>query len=559
VATSQDVLLPDIGDFTDVAIIEILVAPGDRVEPEQSLLTLESDKATMEIPAPAAGLVKELKVSVGDKVSQGDPLLTLETETGAGEDAPPAEAPTPEPPPPAPEQDASAEPAAARPGGPESVEVRLPDIGDFSDVPVLEVLVSPGDQVSVDQSLITLESDKATMEIPSTHAGEVTSVAVKLGDKLNQGDLVLTLSAQVKGVESQAGIPEPTAEEAESAQAPSATPKEEASGPKPGEAERRQAPIMPRPEDAAATAKGRKPHASPAVRRFARELGVDLSLVKGTGPKGRILKDDVQGYVKQTLSQGADMAAGAGLPFELPAAPQIDYSRYGEVELAELSRIKKISGRHLHRSWISVPHVTQLDEADITELEAFRRSQKEAAASEGVKLTFLPILMKAVAKSLHMMPNLKASLTGDGERLVLKHFTHLGVAVDTPNGLVVPVIRDVDKKGIYDLARELATVSAAARDGKLLPGDMQGGCFTISSLGGIGGTAFTPIINAPEVAILGISRSEMKPVWNGSGFDPRLMLPMSLSYDHRVVDGAEAVRFTSLLRELLGDIRRLLL
>jgi pyruvate dehydrogenase E2 component (dihydrolipoamide acetyltransferase) len=555
-------LLPDIGDFADVEIIEILVAPGDRVEPEQSLLTLESDKATMEIPAPAGGLVKDIKVGVGDKVSEGNPLLTLEVSDNA--DAEPTEEPAPEPAAADPEDPARTakpeQPAiAANSIAPEPVEVRLPDIGDFSDVPVIEVLVSVGDQVSVGQSLVTLESDKATMEIPSTHAGEVTSVAVKVGDKLNQGDLVLALLAADQPAEPLAGVPEPAAEEIETAQAPAATTKPDAAGRMPGEAERRQVPVMPRPEDMAAIARGRKPHASPAVRRFARELGVDLGLVKGSGAKGRILKDDVQGYIKQTLAQSAAEPASAGLPFQLPAAPQIDHSRYGEVELVELSRIKKISGRHLHRSWISVPHVTQFDEADITELEAFRKSQKDAAANEGVKLSFLPILLKAVAKALDSMPNLKASITGDGERLVLKHSTHIGVAVDTPIGLLVPVIRDVDQKGVYALARELADISAKARDGKLLPGDMQGGCFTVSSLGGIGGTAFTPIVNAPEVAILGVSRSEMKPVWNGAEFAPRLMLPLSLSYDHRVVDGAEGARFTRLLRELLGVIRRLLL
>jgi pyruvate dehydrogenase E2 component (dihydrolipoamide acetyltransferase) len=440
-----------------------------------------------------------------------------------------------------------------------SQDVLLPDIGDFSSVEIIEILVAPGDKVEPEQSLLTLESDKATMEIPAPYAGEITSVAVKVGDKLSQGDLVLTMLAESSPEERSSEFPEPSAEEAEKVQAPASIPKSDVEGRAAGDAERRQAPVMPRPEDAAATARGRKPHASPAVRRFARELGVDLALVKGSGPKGRILKNDVQGYIKRALAQGAAESAGGGLPFQLPAAPEIDYSRFGDVEVAELSRIKKISGRHLHRCWLSVPHITQFDEADITELEAFRKSQKEAAASEGVKLTFLPILLKAVAKALDRMPNLKASLTGDGERLLLKHFTHIGVAVDTPNGLLVPVVRDVDKKGIYDLARELLEVSAKARDGKLLPGDMQGGCFSISSLGGIGGTAFTPIVNAPEVAILGVSRSEMKPVWNNKEFSPRLMLPLSLSYDHRVVDGAEAARFTSLLRELLGDIRRLLL
>jgi len=564
VATTLEVLLPDIGDFSAVEIIEILVAPGDRVEPEQSLLTLESDKATMEIPAPAAGLIKEVKVSVGDKVSEGDLLLTLDSAANAGTDAAPTEEPVREPA--AAEQETTtaptkpAEPPVAESvRTPEQVEVRLPDIGDFSDIPVIEVLVNPGDQVSVDQSLVTLESDKATMEIPSTHAGEVTSVTVKVGDKLSQGDLVLTLSAQAHSADERPRADPPTTKEIDTAQPPAAKPQPASSDRMPGEAERRQVPVMPRPEDMAAIAKGRKAHASPAVRRFARELGVDLGLVKGSGAKGRILKDDVQGYIKQALAQGAAEAAGAALPFPLPAAPQIDYSRYGNVELVELSRIKKLSGRHLHRSWISVPHVTQFDEADITELDAFRKSQKEEAASEGVVLTFLPILLTAVAKALDSMPNLKASITGDGERLVLKHFTHIGVAVDTANGLLVPIIRDVDKKGVYDLARDLADASAKARDGKLLPGDMQGGCFTVSSLGGIGGTAFTPIVNSPETAILGVSRAAIKPVWDGRDFAPRLILPLSLSYDHRVVDGAEGVRFTSLLRELLGDIRRLLL
>ncbi len=315
-------------------------------------------------------------------------------------------------------------------------------------------------------------------------------------------------------------------------------------------------PVLTRPEDMAAM--GSKPHASPAVRRFARELGVNLALVKGSGPKNRVLKNDVQDFVKQTLARGAVEPSGT-LPFSLPAAPEIDFARFGEIELSDLPRIKRISGRHLHRSWLSVPHVTQFDEADITELEGFRKAQKESAAARGVKLTFLPFLLKATATALTQMPIIKASLSANGEQLVLKRYTHVGVAVDTPNGLLVPVVRDVDQKGVMDLARELAELSAKARDGKLLPGDMQGGCFSISSLGGIGGTAFTPIVNAPEVAILGVSRSEMRPVWNGKDFVPRLMLPLSLSYDHRVVDGADGARFTTLLASLLADIRRLLL
>lgn len=443
-------------------------------------------------------------------------------------------------------------------------DVLLPDIGDFSAVEVIEVLVQPGDQVSVDQSLVTLESDKASMEIPSPFAGEVTDVAVAVGDRLGQGDLVLTLTPQAQPAEAATEVagkvategPEATAAVEETAQ-PSPAPPPEATAPKPGEAERRQAPIPTRPEDLTATQ--HKPHASPGVRRFARELGVDLTLVPGSGPKQRILKTDIQGYVKQTLGRGAAKTTGTGLPFQLPAAPEIDYAKFGAVELVPLTNIQKVGGRHLHLSWLSAPQVTQHDAADITELEAFRKSQREAAAGEGVKLSILPILMKVVTKALDRFPNLKASLTGDGEHLVRKHYTHLGMAVDTPKGLVVPVIRDVDKKGIYALAREITEASAKAREGKLLPGDMQGGCFTISSLGGIGGTAFTPIVNAPETAILGISRSETQPVWNGGEFIPRRMLPLSLAYDHRVVDGAEAARFTGLLRELLGDIRNLLL
>jgi pyruvate dehydrogenase E2 component (dihydrolipoamide acetyltransferase) len=577
VASTENVLLPDIGDFTDVEIIEILVAPGDRIEPEQSLLTLESDKATMEIPSPIAGTVQEVKVAVGERIGKEALLMTVETDGVATEPAAPAQTPAAEPAPPTP----PAPPRAADPAGAaataapeppparaaaapaELIDVRLPDIGDFGEVPIVEVLVGVGDRVEPDQSILTLESDKATMEIPSPAAGEVESIAVKVGDTLNRGDLILRLRGSAVPMPADREL-DGSAEEAEQTQAPAAIPQPEAraeaaAAPLPGESERRKAPVLPRPADMQAIASGRTPHASPAVRRFARELGVDLSQVKGSGRKGRVVKDDVQAYVKQMLSAGAPQAAAAGLPFQLPAAPAVDFAKFGQVETQPLPRIKKISGAHLHRCWLSVPHVTQFDAADITELEAFRKEQKAAAEQAGVKLTFMPFLLKAVAGALAQMPTLKASLSADGEGLVMKHYTHLGVAVDTPNGLVVPVLRDVDKKGVFDLARELMAISAKARDGKLLPGDMQGGVFSISSLGGIGGTAFTPIVNAPEVAILGVSRSEMKPVWNGREFSPRLMLPLSLSYDHRVVDGAEAVRFTTLLASLLGDIRRLLL
>ncbi len=570
-ATLEDVLLPDVGDFADVEILEVLVAPGDRIEPEQSLLTLESDKASMDIPAPMAGVVREVKVAVGDRINQGTLLMTVETDGAAAKadgDPPPASPAEPAPaaapqPPEAPEPQAAlkALPESSAPAAERSIEMRLPDIGDFKDIPVIEVLVGVGDSVAEEQSVLTLESDKATMEIPTPEAGVVASIAVAAGDTLNQGDLILTLRAAA-GADTDHGIGAPSAEEAEQSPGPAASTKPEArqAGRAPGEVEQRRAPILPRPQDMAAIASGRTPHASPAVRRFARELGVDLARVKGSGRKDRIVKDDVQAYVKRTLSAGAAPAApSGGAPFQLPTAPQVDFSKFGPVQTQPLPRIRRISGSHLHRCWLSVPHVTQFDAADITELEAFRKAQKADAEKAGARLTFMPFLLKAIAGALTQMPTLKASLSPDGESLVMKDYTHIGVAVDTPNGLVVPVIRDVDKKGVFDLARELMAVSAKARDGKLLPGDMQGGVFSVSSLGGIGGTAFTPIVNAPEVAILGVSRAEMRPVWDGSAFQPRLMLPLSLSYDHRVVDGADGVRFTTLLASLLTDIRRLLL
>jgi len=452
-------------------------------------------------------------------------------------------------------------------------EILLPDIGDFSDVPVIEVLVGPGDRIEPEQSLLTLESDKATMEIPAPKGGVVRALRIEAGDRVNAGDALLSLETddETDGERATGGEEKPdegeAPAEAETAKADGETETASAEpatreGAAPAQQLRdpggRPAPVRPRPADMASIAQGRTPHASPAVRRFARELGVDLRRVKGSGRKGRIVKDDVQRFVQQALRQGGPGPA-SGAPWQMPAAPEVDFSRFGPTEQAPLSRIKRISGGHLHRSWLTVPHVTQFDEADITELEAFRRAEQERAATREIKLTFLPFLLKAVATGLNAQPNLKASLTPDGEGLILKHYTHVGVAVDTPDGLVVPVVRDVDKKGVLDLARELTELSGKARAGKLLPGDMQGGCFTISSLGGIGGTAFTPIVNAPEVAILGVSKAETRPVWDGQAFAPRRILPLSLSYDHRVVDGAEGVRFTRLLGELLGDIRRLLL
>lgn len=437
-------------------------------------------------------------------------------------------------------------------------DVLLPDIGDFSNVEVIEVLVSVGDQIAVNSSLLTLESDKATMEIPSPNAGVVKELLVKLGDRINVGQKILTLetSEQETAVEPTPAAPKPAVEEVESVQAPVPVPLEEPESisRQPGEKEPSPPPV---PMDAAHI-KHANAHASPTVRRFARELGVDLALVNGSGPKGRILKGDVQNFVKSSLQSG-QATKSTGRPFDMPAGPEVDYSQFGEIETQLLGRIKKLSGAHLHRCWLTIPHVTQFDEADITDLEAFRQAQKDSAEKQGVRLTLMPFLMKAVAAALREMPDFNAALSRDGENLVYRRYVHIGVAVDTPNGLLVPVLRDVDKKGIFEIAKGLMDISERARAGKLSPRDLQGGCFSISSLGGIGGTAFTPIINAPEVAILGVSRSAMKPHWNGSEFVPRLMLPLSLSYDHRVIDGAAGARFTSYLSRMLGDIRGLLL
>ncbi len=550
-----EVLLPDIGDFHDVEIIEIPVKPGDRVEVEDPLLTLESDKASIEIPSPQAGVVGELKVSLGDKVNQGDLLMMLDVAAAEpasqGDEAAPGEAEAVEPVESVPESaQVSVDGPAPAAGQPVVRDVLVPDIGDFKDVEIIEVLVQAGDPIEPEQSLLTLESDKASMEIPAPFGGVVKSIAVKLGDKLNEGDLIASVETAVPAPAAAPPVSASAAEEAVPAAAPAETVRPA------GEKEPLPRPVMVRPSD---TPRG-KAHASPGVRRFARELGVDLYHVPGSGPKGRATKEDVQAYVKRTLAEGApaaipDKAGG----FALPGMPAVDFSSFGEIEEQPLGRIKKLSGAHLHRAWLNVPHVTQFDEADITELEAFRKAQKEEAARAEVKLTFMPFLMKAVCRAMSTFPQFNSSLSADGEKLILKRYVHIGVAVDTPNGLVVPVIRDVDKKGIFELAQELGEMSAKARAGKLSPSEMQGGCISISSLGGIGGTQFAPIVNAPEVAIIGISRAEMQPKWNGEAFVPRLTMPFSLSYDHRVIDGVEGVRFTSHLRELLGDIRRLLL
>jgi len=528
----KDVLVPDIGDFKEVEVIEILVKPGDTITKEQSLVSLESDKATMEIPAPESGVVKELKVKVGDKVSEGSLLLKMEPGGAAKEESKPG--------------------GASTPAGAAALTVKVPDIGDFKEVEVIEILVKPGDAVVKEQSLVSLESDKATMEIPSPEAGVVQSITVKIGDKVSQGSVLLALEAG--GAASKAVPKEPQA-----AAKPQREKAAEVASSSPVLA--RVEPVPPEPKDAVASL----PYASPSIRKFGRELGVDLGRVQGGGPKGRILRDDVQAYVKAALSGRAaapvapTAKGGGALPFNLPAWPDVDFAKFGPVEVKPLSRIQKLSGPYLHRNWISIPHVTQFDEADITDLEAFRKAQTAETEKKGFKLTMLAFMIKACVTALRQYPQFNASLDKSGESVVIKKYFHIGVAVDTPGGLVVPVVRDADRKGVFDLARELSEISKLARDGKLKAGDMQGGTFSISSLGGLGGTAFTPIINAPEVAILGVSRGAMRPVWNGKEFTPRLMLPLALSYDHRAIDGATAARFSTTLVSVLSDIRRLIL
>ncbi|WP_219013458.1 dihydrolipoyllysine-residue acetyltransferase, partial [Shewanella algae] len=530
------------GDAADVDVIEVLVSEGEAIEADAGLITLETDKATMDVPSPQAGTVKSLKVKVGDKVSQGSLVLLLEV--GASAEAPQA-----------PAAQAAAQPVAAQAAAPATVEVKeiaVPDIGDAADVDVIEVLVAVGDEISADQGLITLETDKATMEVPAPFGGKLVSLTVKVGDKVSQGSVIATVETQGAAPAAVAAPAEAPAQAEVAAPAPAAAPAAQSRPP------------VPHHPSAGAQLNTGAVHASPAVRRLAREFGVDLTQVKGTGRKGRILKEDVQAYVKYELSRPKATAAtsvGGGSGLQVIDAPKVDFSKFGEVEEVPLTRIQKISGPNLHRNWVTIPHVTQFDEADITEMEAFRKQQNELAAKQklNVKITPLVFMMKAVAKTLQQFPVFNSSLSPDGESLIRKKYFHIGVAVDTPNGLVVPVVRDVDKKGIIELSRELTEISIKARDGKLKAADMQGSCFTISSLGGIGGTAFTPIVNYPDVAILGVSKSEIKPKWNGKEFEPRLMLPLSLSYDHRVIDGALAARFSVTLSGILSDIRTMIL
>ncbi|QBG94803.1 dihydrolipoyllysine-residue acetyltransferase [Xanthomonas oryzae] len=588
-AEIKEALVPDIGDYSDVPVIEVLVSVGDTVSKDQSLVTLESDKATMEVPSSVSGVVKEIKVKLGDSLSQGALVALIEVaDAGADAAAKPAAAAAPAKaapaaaPAPAAKAEAAA-PAASSNGG--LTEARVPDIGDYTDIPVIEVLVAVGDTVAKDQSLVTLESDKATMEVPSSAAGVVKELKVKVGDTLSQGSVVAIIAASDGGAGAAQSPVKPTTDTAETAGKvePVAVPAEpdklaqreiaQVQGARSGAAAQSAQVSQPsagNPSsppvtfDADSVLPSKVPYASPVVRVFARELGVDLNQLKGSEKGGRITREDVQRFVKAALSGGAPAAAGAvpaggGNGLNLLAWPKVDFSKFGETETQPLSRIKKISGANLARNWAMIPHVTQFESADITDLEALRVALNKENEKAGIKLTMLAFLVKASAAALKTFPEFNASLDAAGENLTLKKYINIGFAADTPNGLVVPVIRDVDKKGVLQIAQESGELAKKARDGKLGPADMSGGCFSISSLGGIGGTAFTPIINAPEVAILGVSKSAMQPVWNGKEFAPKLMLPLSLSYDHRVIDGALAARFTTYLSQVLADMRRVLL
>ncbi|MFM5381095.1 pyruvate dehydrogenase complex dihydrolipoyllysine-residue acetyltransferase [Aeromonas veronii] len=529
-AVRKDVHVPDIGD-DEVDVTEVMVAVGDMVEADQSIIAVEGDKASMEVPAPFAGRVVEIKVAAGAKVSTGSLVMVFEV-AGA---APAAVA--------APAQ--AAAPVAAAPVAAAAKEVNVPDIGG-DEVEVTEIMVAVGDKVEADQSLIAVEGDKASMEVPAPFAGVVKEIKVKAGDKVSTGSLIMVF--EVAGA------------------APAAAPVAQAAAPVAA------APVAAAPAPVAQAAASSDfvtndayVHASPAVRRLAREFGVNLAKVKASGRKGRIVKEDVQAYVKDAIKRAESAPASAGVAggngLGVLPWPKVDFSKFGDVEEVELTRIQKISGPNLHRNWVMIPHVTQFDEADTTELEAFRKEQNAMLEKQkaDVKITPLVFILKAAAKALEAHPRFCSSLSEDGSKLIMKKYIHIGVAVDTPNGLVVPVVRDVNKKGIMELSRDLAEISKKARAGKLTAADMQGGCFTISSLGGIGGTSFTPIVNAPEVAILGVSKSEMKPKWNGKEFAPRLMLPLALSYDHRVIDGADGARFITTMNGVLSDIRRLVL
>ncbi len=536
-------------------MIDVLVKPGDKVDAETPLLTLETEKATMDVPSPSAGVVKSVAVKKGDRVSQGSLILTLEVNGGqptADRDEEVSGG----------QRTADGEGARAN-GAPPSGESRaasseqrtetitVPDIGDFKDVEVIEVLVKPGDRIEVDSPLLTLETEKATMDVPSTSAGVVKSVALKKGDRVSKGAEILTLEVsggqRAADAEKQSAAPAAAEMPAASAAAEAPAASTPAASPPPASGGRPAAAV-----DVSVSFSGA--HASPSVRKFARELGADLNRIKGSGIKGRITADDVKAWVKQALTSGGAGAGGAGLP----KVPEVDFAKFGEIEVKPLGRIQKISGPRLQASWLNIPHVWQMDEADITELEESRNQLKGSAAEKGIKLTPLAFVLRACVKALQAFPVVNSSLDASGQNLVMKKYMHLGFAADTPNGLVVPVIRDADRKDVYEIARDLATLSEKARAGKLAAAEMQGACFTVSSLGGIGGTSFTPIINAPEVAILGVARSSMRPVWKDGQFVPRLILPFTFAYDHRVIDGAAGVRFTTYLAEQLADVKGLL-
>jgi pyruvate dehydrogenase E2 component (dihydrolipoamide acetyltransferase) len=566
---SIEVKVPDIGDFDEVSVIELLVKPGDTVKAEQSLVTVESDKASMEIPSSQAGVVKELKVKLGDKVSEGSVLVVLDGTDAASSPPPPGEGrvgatPASSPPSASPPPQPSASGGGSQSGpGSQTIEIRVPDIGDFKDVAVIELLVKPGDSVKVEQSLLTVESDKASMEIPSPAAGVLKELKVKLGDKVNAGDFIGLLEGAPSsspppaaegrvGAPPEAPPPQPSPEGGERQTTGERTPAAERTVP---------TAALPPHEPSAPT--GQLPHASPSVRKFARELGVPLDEVKGTGPKGRVTVEDVQAFTKSVMKGEASTkaaskaGAGGGEALGLLPWPKVDFTKFGPVERKDLGRIKKISGANLHRNWVMIPHVCNHDDADITELEAFRVQLNKENEKSGIKVTMLAFLIKACVAALKKFPDFNASL--DGDQLVLKQYYHVGFAADTPNGLVVPVIKDADKKGVLQISQEMADLAKKARDGKLGPSDMSGAGFTISSLGGIGGRYFTPIINAPEVSILGVCKSRTEPVWDGKQFQPRLMLPLSLSWDHRVIDGASAARFNAYLGAILSDFRRTML
>jgi len=523
-----EIKVPDIGDYKDVPVIEVLVKPGDQVEKEQSIVVLESDKATMDVPSSHSGVVKEVKVKIGDSLSQGSVVITLEE--GAAPVATPVLA-------------SSAAPASASASASTPIEIKVPDIGDYKGVPVIEILVKPGDKIEKEQSIVVLESDKATMDVPSSHSGVVKDVKVKIGDNLSEGSVVLTLEGG----------------SSESMPAAVATPPSPASKPAAVEPPVVRAPAPPPLSNPAPVVDASLSHASPSVRKFARELGVTIHQVKGSGQKGRITQEDVQAFVKAAMSGGAGSPAaassGGGLGgLNLIPWPKVDFTKFGEIELQPLNRIKKMTAANLGRNWVMIPAVTYHEDADVTDLEAFRVETNKDNEKKGVKITMLAFLMKAAVAALKKYPEFNSSL--DGDDLILKKYFNIGFAADTPTGLVVPVIKNVDKKGIFEIAKETSELAALARDGKLKPDQMQGASFTISSLGGIGGTYFSPIVNAPEVAILGVSKAAMKPVWDGKQFVPRLICPLSLSADHRVIDGALATRFNLYIAQLLADFRR---